>query len=257
MNYQGSYTDTRIFGAAHVVARGTAPRTLEITIDGAAATARIACPGTMPPAGGEVLVAGESHEALFVIGVLTDCEPDGSLLFEYDAERKATRVHMPEGDLDLVAPQGGIRIQARDGMLLDASAVEIRGRRGVALTVGGMLEKVRTRFALSRRAAGLTADRLTMKADRAELEFDRTEIRGERAESDIKNVRVNGERFERTFDTVITNAKNAYESVEELSQQLVGRLRTIVRDAWHVRSKRTLLRSDENTQIDGKKIDIG
>jgi hypothetical protein len=257
MNYQGSYTDTRIFCAAHVLAPGAATRTLQIELDGAKAIARIACPGPMPAAGGEVLVAGESHEDLFVIGVLTDCAPDGSLLFEYDAERKATRVHMPEGDLDLVAPQGGIRIQARDGMLLDASAVEIRGRRAVVLTVGGMLEKVRSRFALTRRGAAIRAERLNMNADRAELNFERTQIRGERARAEIKNVHVEGERLERTFDTVITNAKNAYESVEELSQQLVGRLRTIVSDAWHVRSKRTLLRSDENTQIDGKKIDLG
>jgi hypothetical protein len=52
-------------------------------------------------------------------------------------------------------------------------------------------------------------------------------------------------------------ANNVFREVDNLEQLSAGRITTTVRERFALRSRRTTLRSDEDTSIDGKSIHLG
>jgi len=67
--------------------------------------------------------------------------------------------------------------------------------------------------------------------------------------------------FAQTVDTVMgrltQRANNVFREVDNLEQLSAGRITTTVRERFALRSRRTTLRSDEDTSIDGKSIHLG
>jgi len=65
------------------------------------------------------------------------------------------------------------------------------------------------------------------------------------------------DRVETLAGTVVEKTKNAYRTVERLSQLTTGRMRTLVKETYHFKSKRAFLKSEDDFKIKGDKIHLG
>ena len=277
MSEYASLHETRTMGPATVVAAG--PRTLEVLLPQSPqpVRARIAVPGMNAQTGDQVLVAGESLDELFVIGAfgspklrtpsggVAETEGDvirvrsveGAVLFEYDAATKQSQLHAPDGDLAIVASNGGIRIQASRGVAIDGDRIEMRARKSVLAGVGATFGRLRSSITLTNRKLRLAAEEIDLVGKRAKLDLERTQLSGKSFDGNVDSTRWEGNRVEMRTDTVISTAKNVYRRVAGLSQLLCGRVRTIIDGDWDVHSKRTVLNSDDDVNIDGSEINLG
>lgn len=65
------------------------------------------------------------------------------------------------------------------------------------------------------------------------------------------------DRVETLAGSIVEKARNAYRTVERLSQLTTGRMRTLVDETYHLKSKRAFLKSEEDFKIKGDKIHLG
>ena len=65
------------------------------------------------------------------------------------------------------------------------------------------------------------------------------------------------ERYELVAERIVERAQDALRDVSGFAEQRVGRLSTIVRDLYTVASRRTSMRSEKDTSIDGTRIRLG
>lgn len=56
---------------------------------------------------------------------------------------------------------------------------------------------------------------------------------------------------------IVERAEEVYREIEGLLQVRAGRVRSIVRDAYHLLAKRTRIVSEEDTSVDGKRVLLG
>jgi hypothetical protein len=58
-------------------------------------------------------------------------------------------------------------------------------------------------------------------------------------------------------DRIVEISRDALREVSELAEERIGRLKTFVKDAFSLTARRTKMRSEEETSIDGKRILLG
>ncbi|MFH1134507.1 MAG: DUF3540 domain-containing protein [Pseudomonadota bacterium] len=63
--------------------------------------------------------------------------------------------------------------------------------------------------------------------------------------------------LETRAERLIERVQRSYRQVEEFEETKVGRLRLLVRDLFFLGSRNTTLKSEEQTKIDGEKIQLG
>jgi hypothetical protein len=68
---------------------------------------------------------------------------------------------------------------------------------------------------------------------------------------------VAAKKLETRAQTIISKMKNMYQSVENLSQLKAGRLKTLVESTVHLKSKSTVLKSEEDFKVRAERINLG
>ncbi len=240
--------------------------------------------------GDTVLVAGEQGEAVYVVGVLeaqartrtgrgelvlasgaraeVDGPPGaerlkvlsarGELIFEHDPLTGRSRVGVPAGDLEIVTPDGNIDFIAARGVRFFAKdAIEMKSLSGIDMAVADAESEILSSLDLRPGRVGLRGTELALTARRGELRIDETEVAGRRLHGAIANVTLAMDRCETMVGTLVEKARNVYRTVAELTQLRTGRLRTLVRDTYQLRSRTALLRADQDFKVDGEKIHLG
>jgi hypothetical protein len=177
----------------------------------------------------------------------------GRLIFEHDPESGKTTLSVAGdlslhagGQLDLVAVRG-VRLMSPGPVTLESQTLLRAGVTG-------------PRFAGLRALPGklvLTGRRLEAAAERANMAFERLEARGKQWEAAAEQVKLTASRLETVADRVLRHAKNVYDRVDELKQERLGRLRTLVRDAIDLRGKAATLVTEGEIRIDGERIHLG
>ncbi len=125
---------------------------------------------------------------------------DGAGIAVLDAERRVI-VRYADGNAELVAPAGDLRLSAPHGRIVLEAAQEVM----------------------------IATPRLVQRVARFELEAER----------------------------VVQRARTMLLDVRELAEQRLGRLRTRVKDVYSLSARRSVLRSKDDTSIDGKRILLG
>jgi hypothetical protein len=189
--------------------------------------------------GDRVLVAFDSSNSLYVLGILGPFQPENKvsnmlrtvsgayavladsekksetlkvcssrneLIFEYDPDGEKARVHVARGCLELSTEDGDIELRS-------ARNVRISGHR--------------------------------MEMDGHELYFKATSSRWII------------DRMETLAETLVEKACNAYRTIEQLAQIKTGRMRTLVDQTFQFKSRRAFLKSEEDFKIKGEKIHLG
>lgn len=249
-------TGARYFGPARVLGASDKNDTLRIVLGDLSADseaeARIPVSLPVDPDPGDlVLVAGDRSAGFFILAVLargfTDTAPtrtltsdagaavtleeapgassikvfskNKALLFEYEPATEKIRLHMAPGDLEVNVP-GNIRFCA-------GNAVEIAG------------------------------ETVNVQAKQGTVQVGRMKYVGNRVDAVVKRSRLFIDRAERVSNTVIEKTRNAYHTVEQLTQLRTGRMRTLVDSTYHLKSKKAYLKSEQDFNVDGEHINLG
>jgi hypothetical protein len=205
-----------------------------------------------------VLHAGESRglsaggvHARAADGALEVCDGGGRVIARF--RDGAAEISAPEGDLELTAPRGQVRLRSALDVTVEAGrAVAVKAAGRVALGVEGGPEVT------------LTAERATVASEHLSLQTRHAEVAAGRVDAVVgylattaRRIAYNTERFELTAERVVERAHSALHEVNDLLEVHLGRARTIVARAWSLKSGRTVMRSERDTAIDGKKILLG
>ncbi len=223
--------------------------------------------------GDRVLVAGNENE-FYIIGVLGDLSSvrppenrlelscgvaaertgapgaetlrvltgQGGVLFEYDSRIGKSRVSAPSGDLEFHAENGEIVLSSSKGIRLTAPGGEGKGGAGLTLAPDSL---------------HLTGARVGITSEEGDFRIGNTRYMGDAFSGKVKSVGIVMNRLETTAETVVQKAKNIYQTVEELAQMHAGRMRALIESTWHVKTRRTFLKSDGDVKINGDKIYLG
>jgi hypothetical protein len=225
------------------------------------AWARLAIPyGYKPNWGDTLLVAGEDPDGFYVIGVLDTqgrgLEPEravvlgngaravvagppqgeklrvfskeGGLIFEYDADTGKSRVDIPVGDLEVTTKEGHIAFTSAKGI----------------------------RFC-SQTTIDMQSAELGINARRGDILIETAKYQGKKFSGEISHIKLIMDRLETFADKVIAKAKNVYKTVEGLTQLRTGRLRTLVERTYQLKSKKALLKAEEDFKVRAEKIYLG
>ena len=236
--------------------------------------------------GDEVLVANGGEES-FVIGVVSSSEletqraaqkPESiqrggayaalegeeirvysrrdELLFAYDPKAETARLHVAVGDLELSAARD-IRLEAGRAVRVGARNVELSSLEGVRCRVAAAAGALRSVFGVSSRGVQIEGEALDVRSSHANVNIDEQRYRGRRVDADVGMVRVVAKKTEHVVRTIIEKAVAVYRSAEDLTQTKTGRLKTLVRETFHLRSRRTRMKSEKDVKIDGEQIHLG
>ncbi|MBN2243180.1 MAG: DUF3540 domain-containing protein [Acidobacteria bacterium] len=237
-------SEKSFFNPAHVVEDerddGTVLVRMEGPGPGSIFQAHVAAWRTAPLAAGDrVLVARNPSQELYVIGRLGPFRPepqspaapradDGAcaVLAQSEKERRVLQVYSPRKELvfEYDPVQGKARVNISRGSLelsTEDGDIELRSARDVR--IGG-------------RAIEMNSHQIQIKAASARWIL---------------------EHMETLAGTVVEKARNAYRTVEQLTQLKTGRLRTLVDQTCQFKSRKAFFKSDEDFKIKGEKIHLG
>lgn len=284
--------EARFIGPARVVRRLDGRRAeVELAggLAGEANPASIAMPeGEEPRAGDTALVVGDPARALYVIGVLERRDPpegsadrvrladgaraesgsgpcgetlrvfspDSTLLFEYDASTGTARVHASD-KLEFHCADGSIDFKAAGGIRFEGERVEVEGRSGARLGAGAQAGPGKAAVSVAPGHLSLQGSQLKASSSHAEWVADETEFTSETVRARTREGALVAERLETTVGTWIQRAESIYCSVEQVLQRTAGRMRTIVRSTYWLKTRRSRHKADKDVRIDGEKIHLG
>jgi len=244
--------------------------------------------------GDKVLVMGEDPDHTYIIGVLEQNaveEPavnriflDGGthaardrdsvkvysrkkeLLFEYDEKKGKARVNLESGDIEFVTRNGNINFVASKDILLNGQTVGITGRTGIVMGILDKLGKLKSAFTLKENTLQLNSNEVSIEAQKGDIEISETTITSKKLTANINTSKLTVNRMESKLtvnrmetiaQTIISKAKNIYNTVEQLSQLKTGRMRTLVENTFHLKSRKSLLKSEEDFKVRAEKIHLG
>ncbi len=189
--------------------------------------------------------------------VLQVFSPRNELIFEYDPATENARVLVESGDLEIGTVDGDIRLSAGGDIQLDGNAVDLRGRRQVALHVQDALGHVRSWLNIDKRKIRSHSDALDIRSRVASLSIARAVYEGKQFSASVTRARLTLGRLETVAGTLVQKAKNVYHSVEQLSQLKAGRMRTLVSGSCYLKSEKVKFKASDSFNIDGERINLG
>ena len=208
----------------------------------------------MPRVGERVLVASTLDGECFVLGVFrTEAANDREVRQFQVEQRGAATVLSVEGDLELRAASGSVRIEARDGL-------DLRGGVETRISAGGALANSKANAStLLMRESGLrieapavdaTVETAKMKATEVSVATETMSLIAKKATHTIGLLDVRATR-------IIERAKNVFRDVEDQMQTRAGRIRVVAEQTYNLMSKRVLVKAHEDVKLKGEKIYLG
>lgn len=167
---------------------------LALDLDGEALEAADGLVGLWTPRPGDRVLVSWAQGAWYVTGLIARA-PGGAegFVVERRPDGRGAIVRAPDGDLELRADRGDVRIRAAGAVHVDAPV----------------------------------------------------------------GVRVAAEVIEATAVRAVVRARDLYQEVDDLVQTRAGRVRTLVRGAWHLFARRAIAKADDDVKLKGEKIHLG
>jgi len=281
-------TDTRFIGPAQVMGFDESGSDIFVRVEndfGATEhKVRNAIPYKLCP-GDIVLVLGDDPDHMYIIGIIEQKTVAGTdankivleggthavrdkdsvkifsrkreLLFEYDEKNGKSRINLESGDMEFITRNGNINFVAGKDIFLNGRSVGITSRIGIAMGITDSLEKLRSFVTIKKNKIQLNSQEFSVKSQKADLELGESNITGNKFSADFGTAQISVNRMETMAQTVISKAKNIYQTVEQLSQLKTGRMRTIVENTFHLKSKKAMLKSEDDFKVRAEKIHLG
>lgn len=255
---------------------------------GALATARLGViPGYHPTtgdvvavttlAGGEAVVLGvlsaaavptlalaDGATARIVDGALEVADPSGRLLVRY--HEGTAEIAPSSGDLRLSAPSGRVVIAAGLDIALSAQRdVTFSAERAVETTVAAPSSKANledasdpaSRLRLDAKGFAVATPSVDVRSRRARFTLGVAEVLAKELKTSALRIETTATALETHAERVRVQTATLVEEVSELLETRAGRMRSIVRGVFSLRSRSTTLKSKDDTAIDGRHVLLG
>lgn len=191
---------------------------------------------------GPKLVLADGAEARVVDGALELRDEQGGLLVRYHDGTAC--ISAARGDLELSAPNGRVRVHSALDVELDAGRdVVARAERKLDLS--------------AKRTTSIAGERVELRSQHLHLASEAIETVAGHIATTAKRVAHNVERWELTAGRLVETTKTTFRDVSDLLQTRAGRARTLIENVYSLRSRRTVMKSEKDTSIDGRKILLG
>lgn len=239
--------------------------------------------------GDEVLVTGDVFGELYVIGLLASPDKqaetvrtekldigngayalvDGEssafklfskrneLLIEFDPESETARINIESGDLEFTTGKGDIVLNSANNIQLKGQNIELAGQSGIQLGVLDSIGQKAASFSLAACQASLNSAKLRVTAQLGEFQLKEARVLSTRFRGKIEDAQLVADRVSTVANTVTEKAQNVYRTVEQLAQLKAGRMRTLVASTFHLKAKKTTMKSQEDFKVNAEKIHLG
>jgi len=225
--------------------------------------------------GDRVLVTGDNLDTIYIIGVLSVKSAtkirskDGAyaqlvdangrsflqifskqnnLIVEYDTKNNKIRVDSENGALE---------ISAAESLILKGETISLEGKKQINASVQDLSGDVQSFLSLGKHQMKLSSSDLRMTAGRGHLFFKELNLSGKKLISNLVQATIIVDKLETTAQSIINKTKNIFQTVENLSQLKTGRLKTLVKSTYHLKSRKSILKSENDFKIKAEKIDLG
>ena len=278
-----------IWGQARILSIDHSQRTARIYLDSLSGIQEIHAVLALPFAidlapDDRVLVAGEDIHSIYIIGVLSAKSPaklrarDGSyvvlaeteegtsfqvyskeddLLIEHDTERKTTKVCAGAGDIEISASGGSMTFEAAEALAFRGETISLQGRRRIDAGVRDQSGRRASTLSLAEHGASLQGAHLRLTAGRAGLFIDELKVTGRKILGNIVQATITADRLETRAQSVVSKTRNFFQAVENLAQLKAGRMKTLVRATYHLKTKTSVLKSDDDFKVKADRINLG
>jgi uncharacterized protein (DUF2345 family) len=185
-------------------------------------------------------------------GQVSILAPTGEVVVRYEG---GTATIVAQADLVLAAPRGRVRIES-------GQDVEITAARDVVHHAARRVDL---------RAGAAAAPQLRVETERVALSTDQLEASSAKVEASLGDVNVvagrlttvaasiteRAQRIEVAAEKLIETTRDTFREAKGLLVSRAGRVQTIVRDVFLLKTRRTTLKSSDETSVDGKKVLLG
>ncbi|HEY4122788.1 MAG TPA: DUF3540 domain-containing protein [Byssovorax sp.] len=185
-------------------------------------------------------------------GALELRDKGGRLLVRY--ANGSAEIAAPSGDLVLSSASGRVVLQsALDVEVNAARDIVHRAARSVDLAAGDGPPQLH----IEPQKTVLKTPRVRADVGEAELVAGVVATAARAIATTATTIAVRADKYELVATRLVEKTKDAFRDVTDLAQTRVGRARTLVSTIFSLRARRTVVASDEDTSIDGRKILLG
>ncbi|MCI5209713.1 MAG: DUF3540 domain-containing protein [Candidatus Electrothrix sp. ATG2] len=229
-----------------------------------------------------MLVAGEDVEHVYIIGVLSTqasviirsgngafarldndraslqiFSPHNELIVEYDTAHNKTKLNSLGDNLELNVPTGNMVLNSSESITIQSDSIQLTGRNMISMKVQDQTGHSLTGLSLGNHQAKLSCPDFRVIAKNGDLFVDELRVAGKKIVANLVQATCKIGKLETRAKTLIHKARNMYQSVENLSQLKTGRLKTLIKTTYHLKSKNTVLKSEEDVKVKAKEINLG
>ena len=235
--------------------------------------AKIVVPGyTSPRVGDSVLVLTDEQGLTWILGLLPRSALDealddaparrnvvhdrrGRILFEYEPEHDRAVLHIPTGDLEILAPDGMIRMRSGVGISLEtAGDLSLRSDRRVDVVAAP--ERSSARLSMHAGQVTIAGAVVAALADRAELLASEVGLEARHVETRVERLRTVAKVIDVRAGRVVERARDVYREVSGLSQTRAGRVRLVAKKTAQLVAENTLLKARDRMKVKGERIHL-
>lgn len=172
------------------------------------------------------------------------------LLIRY--ENGHAEVFAPQGDLRLAAPSGRVLVEGQDVCIAAERDVSVTAPRRIELGTAADAS-----LRLEGDKAKLHAGEVSVTTTKARLAAGEAELLAREIRTTAERIATKVTRYELEATRIVEKAKDTFRDVTDLAQTRVGRARTIVKELFTLRARRSVIASERETKIDGSKVLLG
>jgi hypothetical protein len=209
-----------------------------------------------------VLSLPDGGTARLVSGGLEVADAEGRIVVRY-ADGTA-EIAPSSGDLRLSAPSGRVVIAAGLDVAIEAQRdVTVSAQRSAETRIAPRaagepaVDDLATRFRLDAKGATVAGASVEVRSRRARLTAGVVETIAREMRTNASLIETTATALETTAERIVTKAQSVAEDVSELLETRAGRVRSIVRGVFSLRSKTTTMKSKDDTAIDGRHVLLG
>lgn len=177
----------------------------------------------LPQVGDSVLVAGEDINSGYIIGHFPAQRTDNSSMtfnITQDKTSGKTTLTIPNGDLDLCAEKGSIKLNAAKSLHLNSPIFSLNSTKG-------------------------------------NINIAESNFKGISLSASLMQTKFFINKAFNTIDKLVEKTKNAFRHTENLNQTKAGRMRTLVNGSYHLKSEHINEKAVKDVRIDGNRINLG
>ncbi len=186
-------------------------------------------------------------------GQVSILAPTGEVVVRYEG---GTATIVAQADLVLAAPRGRVRIESgQDVEITAARDVVHHAARRVDLRAGDTAAPPGLRVEPERVA--LSTDQLEASSAKVEASLGDVNVVAGRLTTVAASITERAQRIEIAAEKLVETTRDTFREAKGLLVSRAGRVQTIVRDAFLLKTRRTTLKSSDETSVDGKKVLLG